>query len=242
MTNYVGTVGDDNFTGSAGYDNFDFSQGGNDQAKGGNSSDSFTLGGALNAQDKINGGAGFDYLYLNGDYSAGLTMNANTVTNIEYWYLYSGHSYNLTVTDANSSTGTSLAASALGVTDVLTFNATAETANGWYVTGGAADDVVNTGGGADYFYMQYGGNDTVNLGSGADGFNAYDGLTHADRLDGGDGYDSLNLSGNYAGGVTFDADTIHNIEGISLSSGNSYSLTFKQRQCCRRPDPADLWR
>ena len=89
--------------------------------------------------DTVDGGAGYDTLYLDGDYSGGLWLGANTVTNIENWYFASGHSYNITVKDGNNqgNNNISINASNLGASEVITFNATAETSNGYTVTGGA---------------------------------------------------------------------------------------------------------
>jgi Ca2+-binding RTX toxin-like protein len=228
MTFYTGTAGNDSFTGSALSDSFDLSQGGNDTAKGGNGYDSFTLGAELTAADRINGGAGYDYLYLNGDYSGGLVLGATTVVNIEQLYLYAGHSYNITTDDNtnNLTGGMNIYGGSLGATDVLTFDGSAETASGYSVTGGAGDDVITTGAGADYAYLQGGGRDTVNLGGGSDQVYTYDALSSGDHLDGGSGNDTLQLSGSYGSGLTFGASTIQNFEYISLWSGNSYSLTF----------------
>jgi Ca2+-binding RTX toxin-like protein len=230
MTNFVGTAGDDNFTGTVGSDSFDLTQGGNDTAKGGNFYDYFYLGGTLTAADRINGGAGYDYLYLDGDYSAGLVLNSNTVVNVETWYLTGGHNYNITVADSTNqgSSGVSIYGT-LGAADVLTFNAAAETSNSYYFSGGAGDDFVTGGGGSDNFDMQYGGADTVALGGGNDTWYGYGKFTNADHLDGGDGTDSLYLSGNYSSGMTIAAGTMQNIEilGLWSSSGtNAYDLKF----------------
>ena len=67
-----GGFGDDNLTGTSG-------------------NDIFWMGAALNAGDKLDGG---DQVDLNGDYSAGLVLAADTITDIEKIFLASGHSYN----------------------------------------------------------------------------------------------------------------------------------------------------
>jgi hypothetical protein len=91
MAYFIGTAGDDDFTGTAATDSFDLTQGGDDMARGGNYWDYFYLGGALTAADRINGGAGYDTLTLDGDYSGGLVLGTYTVTNMERWDL-GGHS------------------------------------------------------------------------------------------------------------------------------------------------------
>src|SRR6516225_9687322 len=103
-----GTAADDHLTGTSGNDEFDLWQGGNDTVDGGGGNDLFRMGAALNAGDKIDGGAGHDEMILNGDYSAGLVFNADTITNIEVLNLSGGHSYNLTLNDGNIATGASL--------------------------------------------------------------------------------------------------------------------------------------
>jgi Ca2+-binding RTX toxin-like protein len=231
MTNYVGTAGNDNFTGTTGSDNFDLTQGGDDTAKGGNWYDYFTLGASLTAADRLNGGAGYDYLYLDGDYSAGLVLNDSTVRNIETWYFTGGHSYNITVADGTNQAvnGVSINAYSLGAGDVLTLDASAETASSYSITGGAGDDIVTGGAGSDYFSLNSGGNDTVDLGAGADTFYGYAQYTTADHLNGGDGNDSLILSGDYSAGLTFTADTIISVESLNLWSNggsNSYNIKF----------------
>ena len=120
-TSFIGTAGNDNFTGTATSDSFDLSQGGNDTAKGGNYWDSFSLGGALTAADRINGGAGYDYLFLDGDYSGGLVLDANSITNVESWYFTPGHSYDITVKDGTNqdNNGISINAGNLGASDIL---------------------------------------------------------------------------------------------------------------------------
>ena len=49
---------------------------------GGAGNDTFIMGAKLTTADRINGGSGSDYLYLNGDYSGGLTLGATTITGV----------------------------------------------------------------------------------------------------------------------------------------------------------------
>jgi Ca2+-binding RTX toxin-like protein len=227
MTDFIGTAGDDDFTGTAATDNFDLTQGGNDTAKGGNYWDYFYLGATLTAADHIDGGAGYDSLSLDGDYSGGLVLAANTVTNIERWDLAAGHSYNITVRDGTNQNNVVIAAPFLGASDTLTFDASAETSAIYQVTAGAGDDVIRTGGGGDSVNLTHGGNDTVKTGGGNDTFYGYGAITSADRLDGGDGSDILYLSGDYSSGLIFQPRTIQHIEEIDLwASNNSYKLVF----------------
>src|SRR5262249_16923825 len=67
---FMGTSGDDHFTGTGVDDGFDLSQGGEDVAKGLGGFDSFYMGAAFDAGDKIDGGDGGNEMHLRGDYSA----------------------------------------------------------------------------------------------------------------------------------------------------------------------------
>jgi hypothetical protein len=67
-------------TGGAQADTFDLTRGGTDTVHGGDGNDTFTLGATLTAAD---GGTGIDTVSLDGDYSAGLTFTATTLTNVE---------------------------------------------------------------------------------------------------------------------------------------------------------------
>src|SRR5262249_1879697 len=85
------------------------------------------------------------------------------------------------------------------------------------ILGGTGDDTL--GGGA-------GGNDTIS-GEGGDGTVAMlGGLTAADKLDGGDGFDILELNGDYKAGLVFGATTAVNFEAIVVDAGFNYNLTL----------------
>lgn len=94
-------------------------------------------------------------------------------------------------------------------------------------TGTAGDDVQDGTSGDDTFDFAQGGNDTLNGLEGDDTFLMGAKMTGADRIDGGDGFDTLVLNGNYAsygGALEFDRNTISGIERITLVAGNSYEL------------------
>src|SRR5205814_3612432 len=84
---YTGTTGDDKIRGTAGDDDFDMSQGGNDVVKARGGGDYIYFGDAFTADDNIDGGSGDDALELIGDYSAGVTFGASTLTNVEFLYM-----------------------------------------------------------------------------------------------------------------------------------------------------------
>ncbi|MFL6718341.1 MAG: cadherin domain-containing protein, partial [Burkholderiaceae bacterium] len=100
------------------------------------------------------------------------------------------------------------------------------------ITGTAGNDTLNGTTGNDVFDISAGGNDTVAAGAGSDIILAGAAFTANDRIDGGSSADdtvqtdTLVLDGNYAAGVTLGATTMVNVEEVTLSAGNSYSLTF----------------
>ncbi len=178
----IGYHGNDVLIGEAGNDNFNLSKGGNDTAEGGDGNDYFELGAALTAADSIDGGTGNDKVALNGDYSAGVTLGATTLTSVESIALSKGHSYNLAMNDGNVASGgvLSINAEQLRSSDTLTFDGSAETDGVYHITPGAGDDVVTGGAGADTFIMSKGGNDAVNGGGGDDYIQFSTSLTAAD--------------------------------------------------------------
>jgi Ca2+-binding RTX toxin-like protein len=97
------------------------------------------------------------------------------------------------------------------------------------VRGNALDNVINMGIGGDLVVLDAGGNDTVNGGGGDDFLYYGAALTDADSNNGGDGYDTVAIVGNY--NLTFGADDLVSIERLSIfTTGNpaqpaGYSLT-----------------
>jgi Ca2+-binding RTX toxin-like protein len=176
----VGGAGNDVFTGGAGSDSFDLRMGGNDTVAGGAGDDVVSAGAALTAAERIDGGAGTDFLYLSGNYSAGLTFDAATVANVEVIILQSGSSYNLTTNNATVLAGQTLEVSGIGLAaaNSMVVNASAET-DGTAVyrlkggrgadtlTGGAGNDLLDGGAGNDTL-VGGAGNDSLTGGAGAD--------------------------------------------------------------------------
>ena len=82
----TGGAGDDTLTGGdyAVGDSFYIVSGGTDTVYGGGGDDQTFMGANMTAADTIDGGAGTgDIVYLDGDYSAGLTFGATTMTNVD---------------------------------------------------------------------------------------------------------------------------------------------------------------
>src|SRR5262249_1640059 len=154
--------------------------------------------------------ANADTLKLDGDYSAGLTFGATTVVNVENFVLAGGHDYKLTLNNATNAATLSVDASALGSTNVLTLDGSAETAQPLTATGGAGNDSITGGAGADILAGGAGndaittgaGNDKVDGGAGNDIINLAANLAATDAIDGGADFDIVKLQGNYSGGVT----------------------------------------
>ncbi len=223
-----GTSGDNVLEGQDGNDTLDLSLGGNDTALGGNGDDTILFGASLTAGDVVDGGAGNDTLVLAGDYSAGLTFTAAMMANVEILKLTGGHSYKLTLSDANVAGGQTLSvdASALGASDALVFDGSAETNGSFAVTGGAGNDTLTGGAGNDLFDLSHGGNDTVKGGAGNDTISFDGALTANDTVDGGTGSDTVVLAGDYSSGVVFSATTMVDVETLRLTAGHSYKLTL----------------
>ncbi|HEV2562221.1 MAG TPA: bluetail domain-containing putative surface protein, partial [Rhizomicrobium sp.] len=218
----------DVLTGGAGTDVFNLQNGGNDIVHGGGGNDTFNMAAAFTAADQIDGGAGTDVVWLDGDYSQGVTFLATTMVNVETINLAGGHSYNLTTNAATVAAGQTLKidGSALGASDMLTFNGAAETTYGSFtIIDGAGNDVLTGGAWRDTFNMENGGNDIVHGGAQNDSINMYGTLTAADQIDGGGGDNSVSLDGDYSGGLVLGASTITNVDYLRFAPGFSYNLT-----------------
>jgi len=300
----IGGEGSDSLVGGSAADTLSGGGAGNDTIQAGSGDDTINRGNGLNGLDRIDGGAGNDTLLLTGDYSAGVTFTATTVTGVETILLDAGFDYNLTLNNATNKASLTIDGQTLGA-GTMSINGAAETSNALTLLGNDGDDILTGGGGADSLIGGLGadtltgggGIDTVNyalsaagiivdlaagtgangdadgdslagienvigtgfddsiggnavankltggfgsdtLGGGAGGNDMLDGgegddvfvmaanMTSADTLIGGAGSDTLQLNGNYAGGLTFGASTASKIEEILLTAGNSYKITL----------------
>jgi hypothetical protein len=223
-----GTIGNDNVSGNQHNDKFNLTQGGDDTATGLAGDDLFIMKGALSAGDAIDGGDDIDKMTLNGDYSAGFVFGASTITNIEILRLGGDFDYDLTMDDGNVGANQKLSvnAASLGAGNSLTFDGSAETDGRFVIYGSAGDDVLTGGARGDRFSLKAGGNETILGGGGADRFFAGNAFDTNDDLNGGAGYDILELNGNAYYDVTFNGTDLADIEEIDMVGANAYFLKF----------------
>jgi hypothetical protein len=177
----------------------------------GTGQDFIYVGGILNHQAKIEGTGHFTNLYLSGDYSAGYAFGASQIAHVSTIFLEGGHSYNLTINNANIAPSDTMTvdASALGSGDSFTFNGSHETNGNLDLNGGAGLDDLTGGAGNDSFQ-----------------FIGADMLTSADRINGEGGTNEVGLDGDYSHGLALTNATLKNIQSISLADGYSYKLTL----------------
>jgi predicted extracellular nuclease len=187
-----GTPGNDSPNGTAGNDLFNLSQGGNDTVNGSDGNDYIYFDGAFTAGDSVDGGAGTDTLALLGNYV--LTFDADSLVNIERLALLSGTAiggahvtYDVTTIDENVGAGQVLTVLGGGLQsdETLVFNGSAETDGSFYVAGGAANDTL-AGGQKNDALVGNGGNDTL---YGMGGNDWLEGGAGADQMRGGFGSD-----------------------------------------------------
>lgn len=166
--------GNDHLQGFNGNDTFHMTHGGTDAADGGFGDDSFDYADEFDAADSVNGDSGFDQLFLDGDYSGGVVMNASTMTGIDRIEVADGHSYDLTTNDANLSfshlTVDGSALNSLNDDDedsTLSFDGSGESDSSFSLIGGFFDDNLIGGAQGDYFDGGE-GSDVMNGNDGSD--------------------------------------------------------------------------
>jgi Ca2+-binding RTX toxin-like protein len=174
---------------------------------GGRGDDVFYFRGEFTADDNVDGGDGSDQLRLDGDYSAGLTLGATTLVNVEQIFLTAIFSYDLTTADENVAAGEVL--SVIGTQlghrgETLIFDGSAETDGrfsitggdlGDRLTGGAGDDLINGEAGADM--LDGGAGSDTTIGGVDDDIYAVDSLGDAIIEAGGQGSDRVYASATY---------------------------------------------
>ncbi|HZG10145.1 MAG TPA: M10 family metallopeptidase C-terminal domain-containing protein [Allosphingosinicella sp.] len=101
------------------------------------------------------------------------------------------------------------------------------------LTGNAANNVMRSGGGKDLIVLDAGGDDTVFAGAGNDFIYFGAAMTSADKVDGGEGTDTVGLIGTYDG-LVFSATSLVGVERLALYSTSriggsdpaSYNITM----------------
>ncbi|HEU0097981.1 MAG TPA: calcium-binding protein, partial [Allosphingosinicella sp.] len=192
--NLTANAGDNLVRAAAGNDVLHLEDGGVDVVNAGDGDDQIHFGESLRAEDQVDGGAGFDTLFLLGNYSAGVTLNAGTLKSIERITLltFGQSGYRLVTHDLNLAAGQTLQVdgSGLGAFETLYFDGRAETDGNFSITGGAATDVFFGGSGNDVF-------------SGGGGTDRFFGGAGADTMTGGTGDDYYQV--DQAGDVVIEA-------------------------------------
>jgi Ca2+-binding RTX toxin-like protein len=185
----LGGAGNDSLTGGAGDDTL-VAGAGNDVLNGSGGHDTFVLGANFTAADQIDGGADNDVLSLIGNYAAGITLGATTLTHVENITLGDGFNYRLILNDATNESGLTVDGSAIAAAHVIWIDGSAEANAPLTVTGGAGNDTLIGGGGMDHL-VGGAGNDTIRGNGGIDFL--FGGLG-GDTLTGGSGKDTFSFS------------------------------------------------
>ncbi len=107
-------------------------------------------------------------------------------------------------------------------------------------TGTSGNDKIRGTSGNDSFDMSQGGNDKVIAGGGNDLILMGSTLTAHDKINGGAGFDELDLAGDYSHGVVFNATTMTNVESLHLFGseygGGSYTITLNDANIAHGSD------
>jgi Ca2+-binding RTX toxin-like protein len=214
-----GGAGNDILKGGSGW--FDtFTIGAGTDVVFGNGGDDTVIGGAnVTKADKFFGGDGHDAIQFDGDYGQTLAFMSNSLNDIEYLHISSGHDYAFKMHDANVAAGEQLSVSMQGGTaGRVLFDGSAEMDGQFGVTGASGNDVIKGGAGDDTFWVWDGGVDAVYGGGGDDYIMFRNSYTTADKVFGGAGHDTLVLGGGLAEDIYFDPATISSVEEIAIES------------------------
>lgn len=198
----TGGDGTDELTGGALSDRFFLNREGDDVMSGGGGKDEFFVSSGFTAADSVDGGTGYDKVYLSATLDNPMTLSAATLTNIEEIDLYLGQSYYLTSNDGNVAAGATLLVDGhfLGAADVMRFNGSAEIDGKFVMLGGAAGDLLQGGALIDTL-------------KGGDGGDSLKGNGGNDKLEGGMGKDLL------FGGIGNDTFVFKSVDEIGSGAG-----------------------
>lgn len=176
----------------------------------------------------VDGGAGYDTVFFDGDYPIRFNISDPYITGVEQIVLLGGPTYDFTVKGVIAPGETlRIDGSNLGTGTKMQMDGSGETDGHFEMLGGAGDDTLRGGKLEDTFWLTKGGIDTVIGGDGDDSIFMGNTLTAADRIRGGDGTgDAVHLDGNYSAGLTFAATTMRGVEQLDLTGGHDYKLTM----------------
>lgn len=231
----VGGAGGDDITGSAQADIIALGQGGNDTAAGGGGDDQIYMDGAFDDGDVIDGGTGNDTVQLLGTYGGfggpavpPFLVSGENIANVETLKLFDGL-YALQFADSVVAANQTLTVDGSRVTSDLMLDASAESNGHYAMIGGTGDDTMSGGGQSDTFDLTHGGTDTVHAGGGDDtitlgaAFNCNANAQVTDQLDGGAGFDTVILDGDF-GLVQLIQATFTSVEDLVLKGPHDYRL------------------
>ena len=221
MADYLGTAGDDHYVGTSAYDTFNMTQGGKDTVEAGAGGSQIDMGATLTAGDRLWGGDGYDIVSIQGDYSGGLTLGANTFHSIDRLQFLAGFDYRLTMVNGNVDPGVRIDLSNDHGANSIWVDASAMTDGGAVSTySDRPNTIIGSQSSDDFFELTadfdldgQGGDDHVNA------FNAFDA---GSRFDGGDGFDRFDIGISFTG--TLRGSTIRHVEQLNL--GQPCDITF----------------
>ena len=221
MADYIGTSGGDDFAGTSDIDLFTMTQGGKDTVSAGGGNDQIDFGATLTAADRIDGGDGFDIMSIEGDYSEGLTLGANTLHGIERIQFLAGFDYRLTLVDGNIDPTTRLDLSNDHGAKSIWVDASAVVNGGSVYTYSNRPNTIIGSQSGDQF-QEFTSQFNLDGQAGDDLVQAFTGMNRSSRFDGGDGVDTLGL---YATSIaTITGKMIRHVETLSL--GEAIDITF----------------
>ncbi|HEY1710932.1 MAG TPA: calcium-binding protein [Rhizomicrobium sp.] len=225
MADFTGGPGNDNITGTSDNDVFDLTQGGQDIVSGRDGDDVFLMGSTFNGNDRLDGGAGYDTLVLDGDY-ANLNISTDNLAHFERITLGVGHDYTISYyAKVSPDTTFTVDATALGASNTLHFgagNTYASQLGNFVVDGGDGNDYIQTDGKSDLLTGGRGNDEliasagTLTGGDGNDILIAYG--SGANHLSGGAGDDRLQAAGTSNTLLGGDGDDLITTTGTGAST------------------------
>ncbi len=186
---------------------------GADTLTGGAGDDTFEMGANLTSADSITGGGGSDVVQISGDYTAGnaLTVTTAMFSNIGELGLAGGNSYDITVNDGDFNGSHTLVVGDFGSVTSLVFDGSANATDSFVVDGSQGNDTMTGGQQGDVFVFAFSANAST--------------FDSSDTIDGQGGTDTLQLNGDYSGGLVLSGGNITSVEGIQVMDGHTYNLT-----------------